>query len=159
MAETGTVTITTPGDREVVVTRDFDAPRALVFEALTRPDLLKRWLTAPGRSLEVCEIDLRAGGAYRFVWRGPGRKDVGTRGVYREVVAPERLVHTESWEDWDAGETYVTTQLVEHDGRTTLTETMVFPSREVRDTVLKSGMEPGASENYERLAQLVASIA
>ena len=98
------VKISTPTDREVVVTRTFDAPRTLVFDAYTQPELLKRWYDAPGRSLVVCEIDLRVGGAYRFLWRGEGRKDVGMRGVHREVVRPERLVRTETWEDWDAGE-------------------------------------------------------
>ena len=100
--------ITTPSAREVVMTRSFDAPRALVFEALTTPAVLAKWLLAPGRTLEVCEIDLRPGGAYRMIWRGAGRKDVGTHGVYREVVVPERIVATEAWLDWDAGKTLVT---------------------------------------------------
>jgi uncharacterized protein YndB with AHSA1/START domain len=152
------LSITTPTDREVVMTRVFDAPRQLVFDALTRPDLLKRWLDAPGRSLELCEIDLRVGGAYRYVWRGAGKKDVGTRGVFREIVRGQRLVQTESWEDWDAGETSVTTVLVEKNGRTTLTSTVLFPSKEVRDTILKSGMEPGARQQYDRLAEVLASI-
>lgn len=153
-----TVTITTPTDREVVITRVFDAPRALVFDALTKPELLERWLTAPGRSLAICEIDLRVGGAYRQVWRGSGKKDVGTRGVYLEIVVPERIVSTEAWEDWDAGETLVTTVLVERAGKTTLTSTSRFPSREVRDMVLKSGMEPNANEVYGKLAEVLASL-
>jgi uncharacterized protein YndB with AHSA1/START domain len=157
MTTTATLKITTPSDREVVMTRVFDAPRDLVFEALTKPELVKRWMEAPGRSLEVCDVDLRVGGAYRFVWRGPGRKDVGTRGVYREIAAPGRLVTSESWEDWDAGETLATTVLVEHDGKTTLTITMLFPSREVRDTVLEAGLKSGAAVNYDRLAGVLAS--
>src|SRR5687768_11910272 len=105
MSAKGDLTIiATPTDREVVVTRTFDAPRQLVFDAYTKPELLKRWFGAPGRSLEVCEIDLQPGGAYRFVWRGPGKHDVGMHGVHREVVRPERLVRTSIWEDWDAGE-------------------------------------------------------
>jgi uncharacterized protein YndB with AHSA1/START domain len=149
--------ITTPSDREVVVTRVFDAPRRLVFEALTKPDLLKRWLAAPGRSLVICEIDLRVGGAYHLVWRGAGKKDVGSRGVYREIIPGECLSSTETWEDWDAGETFVETRLVERGGKTTLTSTMRFPSKDVRDVVLKSGLEPGVQENYNKLAELLAS--
>ena len=148
--------ITTPSAREVVMTRWFDAPRALVFEALTTPAVLAKWLLAPRRALAVCEIDLRPGGAYRMIWRGAGRKDVGTHGVYREVVAPERIVATESWLDWDAGETVVTTELRERGGRTLLTSTSVFPSQEVRDSVLKAGMEPNATETYNRLAGVLA---
>jgi uncharacterized protein YndB with AHSA1/START domain len=156
MATPGTLAITTPTDREVVITRVFDAPRRMVFDALTRPELLRRWLEAPGRSLEVCDIDLRVGGAYRFVWRGPGRKDVGLRGVYRELAPPERLVTSESWEDWDAGETVATTVLVERQGKTTMTLTTLFPSREVRDTVLEAGLKSGAETNYEKLADVLA---
>lgn len=154
-----TVSITTPSPREVVVTRVFDAPRDLVFDAHTKPELLRRWLAAPGRTLDICDIDLQVGGRFRMVWRGPGKKDVGMRGVYREIVPPERLVRTEMWEDWDAGESLDTTVLVERDGKTILTSTMLFPSQEVRDEVLKSGLEHGAADNYERLAQLIASDA
>lgn len=156
MTATEALKITTPSEREVVITRVFDAPRDLVFDALTKPELLKRWLEAPGRSLEICDIDLRVGGAYHVVWRGPGRKDVGSRGVYRELAPPGRLVTSESWEDWDAGETLATTVLVERNGKTTLTITMLFPSREVRDTVLESGLKSGSAANYEKLAELLA---
>jgi uncharacterized protein YndB with AHSA1/START domain len=152
------LTIATPTDREVVMTRVFDAPRHLVFDALTKPDLLKRWYGPSGWSLVVCEIDLKVGGSWRFVVRRPDGKAIGQRGVYREIVPAERLVNTESWEDWDPGETLVTTVLVEWGGRTTLTSTSLFPSREVRDTILKSGMEPGAREHYERLAVMLASL-
>lgn len=148
--------LTTPTDREVVMTRVFDAPRILVFDAVTKPHLLKRWLIAPGRVMEVCEIDLKVGGAYRFVWRGPGRKDVGMYGIYREIAAPERFVRTEAWEDWKAGETLVTTTLAERDGKTTLATTVLFPSREVRDAVLNSGLRKGADEGFDKLAELLA---
>jgi len=150
--------ITTPTEREVVLTRVFDAPRSLVFDACTKPELLKRWLGAPGRSLVICEIDLKIGGAYHFVWRGPGKSDVGMLGVYREVAPPERFVRTESWEDWNAGETLVTTVLSEQNGKTTLTATVLFPSQKVRDAVLSSGLERGAGENYDRLAKMLASL-
>jgi uncharacterized protein YndB with AHSA1/START domain len=159
MSEAATLTITTPTDREVVLTRAFRAPRHLVFDALTKPELLTRWLKAPGRSFDVCEVDLRVGGAYRFVWRGPGRKDVGTRGVYREIVPSERLVHSEAWEDWDAGETVVKTLLAEQNGVTTLTSTTCFASKAVRDAVLKSGLEANAAENYDALAAMLEAQA
>jgi uncharacterized protein YndB with AHSA1/START domain len=153
------VTIATPTHREVVVTRTFDAPRALVFDAYTQPELLKRWYGAPGRSLVVCEIDLRVGGAYHFLWRGEGKKDVGMRGVHREVVRPERLVRTETWEDWDAGEILETTVLTERAGITTLTSTGLYPSREVRDAVMKAGLESGTRETFARLAEMLAQTA
>ena len=146
------VKISTPTDREVVVTRAFDAPRTLVFDAYTQPELLKRWYGAPGRSLVVCEVDLRVGGAYHFLWRGEGRKDVGMRGVHREVVRPERLVRTERWEDWDAGEIIETVTFTERDGQTVLTSTGLYPSRDVRDAVLKAGLESGTRETFGRLA-------
>jgi uncharacterized protein YndB with AHSA1/START domain len=119
------------------MTRVFRAPRALVFDALTRPELLKRWYGPPGWSLVVCEIDLRVGGAWRFVTRRPNGKELGQRGVYREIVPPERLVNTESWDDWNPGELLITTLLVEQAGTTAFTSTLRFPSREVRDTLEK----------------------
>ena len=158
-AHIGTLEITLPSDREVRMTRDFDAPRTLVFEAHTKPDLLERWLTAPGRTLQICEINLAIGGAFRFVWRGDGKRDVGMFGIYREIVPPERFVRTEAWEDWDAGESVVTTVLDEEDGKTKLTSTVLFPSREVRDQVVKSGLERGAAEGFDKLAELLAQIA
>jgi uncharacterized protein YndB with AHSA1/START domain len=153
-----TFKLTTPTEREVVLTRVFDASRELVFEACTVPALLKRWMDAPGRVMEVCEIDLRVGGAYRFVWRGPGKPDVGMHGLYREVEPPERFVRTEAWEDWDAGEVLVTTDLLEIDGKTRLTSTVLFPSREVRDAVLKAGMEHGVADGFDKLDEVLASI-
>ncbi len=152
MNTTEDVQIATPTDREVVVTRIFAAPRTLVFDAYTQPELLKRWYGAPGRSLVICEVDLRVGGAYRFLWRGAGRKDVGMHGVHREVTRPERLVRTERWEDWDAGEVVETVTFTERDGRTTLTSTGLYPSRDVRDAVLKAGLEDGTRETFGRLA-------
>jgi uncharacterized protein YndB with AHSA1/START domain len=158
MNTTEEVKISTPTDREVVVTRTFDAPRTLVFDAYTQPELLKRWYGAPGRSLVVCEIDLRVGGAYRFLWRGEGRKDVGMNGVHREVARPERLVRTERWEDWDAGEIIETVTFTEHAGRTTLTSTGLYPSRDVRDAVLKAGLENGTRETFGRLADTLSKL-
>ena len=124
-----------------------------------RPELLKRWLGARGWSLEVCDIDLKVGGAYRYVWRGTGKSDVGMYGVHREIVPPERIVARSPGRIWDAGETLVTTVLVEQGGKTTLTATVLFASQEVRDAVLKSGMKRGADDSYDKLAELLASIA
>lgn len=158
MSTAGTLKLTTPSDTEIVLTREFDAPRHLVFDALTKPELLARWFGARGWRLVHCEIDLRAGGAWRFASRGPGGASMAQGGVYREVVPPDRLVYTESFDDqWYPGESTVSHALVERDGRTTLTTTLRYPSREVRDIVLRSPMERGVSESYERLAALLLS--
>jgi uncharacterized protein YndB with AHSA1/START domain len=156
MKNTGTLQVTTPTDREIVLTRIFDAPRRLVFDAFTKPELLKRWFGPRGWSLVVCEVDLKVGGTFRFVLRGPDGKEMGMRGVYREIAAPERSVHMESFDDYP-GESQVTTVLVEQDGRTTLTATVLYPSQEIRDIVIQSGMEHGAAESYDKLAELLVS--
>lgn len=151
-----TVTITTPTGREVIVTRTFDAPRQLVFDALTRPELVRRWYGPPG-AIDVCLSDTKAGGAWRIVSKLPNGKVVGQYGVYKEVSRPDRFVRTERWDDWDPGETLVTTELVEQDGRTTMTSSIVFPTQEVRDVVLKGGLTPkGTSAFYDRLAAMLA---
>jgi len=149
--------VTTPTDREIAMTRVFAAPRRLVFDALTKPELVKQWLLGPpGWSMPVCEIDLRVGGAYRFLWRGPKGTEMGTRGVHREIVVPERLVATERFDQpWYPGEAQVTNFLVERGGKTTLTLTVRYESREARDLVLKSGMESGVAASYNRLAELL----
>ena len=152
-----TLQITTPTDREVQISRVFDAPRRLVFDALTRPELLKRWCLPNGWSMIVCDIDLKVDGAFHFVSRRPDGKEIGQRGVYREIDAPQRLVNSEWWEDWNPGESLVTTALTEADGKTTLTSTVLFPSQEVRDIVLKNGMKQGAADCYAKLAELLAS--
>jgi uncharacterized protein YndB with AHSA1/START domain len=156
MRNTGSLKLTTPSDRKVVMTRVFDAPRHLVFDAFTKPELLKRWFGPRGWSLVVCEVDLRVGGGFRFVLRGPDGREMGMRGVYREIVAPERSVHMESFDDYP-GESQVTGVFTEKGGKTTLTATVLYSSQEVRDAVLKSGMEHGAAESYDRLAELLAS--
>ena len=158
MQNTGTLQVTLPSDREVVLTRVFDAPRELVYDALTKPELLKRWFGPRGWSLVVCEVDLRVGGAWRFVLRGPGDSEMGMRGVYRELVRPERTVHTESFDDYP-GESVVTGVLVERDGKTTLTGTVLYESKEIRDAVVSMGMEHGAAESYDKLAELLPAIA
>ena len=156
MLNTGTLKVATPSDREIQMTRVFDAPRHLVFDAFSKPELLKRWFGPRGYSLVVCQVDLKVGGGFRFVLRGPDGKDMGMRGVYREIVRPERSVHMESFDDFP-GEAQVTSVFVEKDGKTTLTATVLYPSQEVRDAVVQSGMEHGAAESYDRLAELLAS--
>lgn len=157
MTENITVTIATPSEREAIVTREFNAPADLVFDALTKPDLIKRWYGPPG-SIESCESDARPGGSWRFVSNVRGRQIVQF-GTYTEVSAPTRFVRTERWEDWDPGETLVTVDLVEEGGKTVMTQSIVFPSQEVRDVVLKGGLTvKGTSEFYDRLDVLLADL-
>jgi uncharacterized protein YndB with AHSA1/START domain len=148
------------GDREIVMTRVFDAPRRLVFDAFTKPELLKRWLTGPpGWTLAVCEIDLRVGGALRYLWHGPTGEEMGMRGVFREITPPDRIVGTERFDQaWYPGEAVGTVVLTEQGGKTTLTQTIVYESREARDVVLKSPMEQGLGMSYSNLADLLASL-
>src|SRR5437870_3217209 len=157
MKNTGTLKVTTPTDREIVMTRVFVAPRRLVFEAFSKPELLKRWFGPRGWSLVVCEVDFKVGGGFRFVLRGPDGRQMGMRGVYREIAPPERSVHMESFDDYP-GESQVTAVFVEQGGKTTMTATVLYASKEVRDAVIKSGMENGAAETYDRLAELLPSL-
>jgi len=159
MKNTGTLKVETRGDREIVMTRVFDAPRELVFKALTTPELLKRWFGPHGWTLTECEVDLRVGGAWRFLSKGPDGRTMGMRGVYREIVPPERIQYTESFDEWaEQGSALITTTLAERDGRTTLTCISLAPSREVRDAVIRTGMEHGAAETYDRLADTLHSL-
>jgi len=160
MINAGTLKVSTPTDREIVMTRVFDAPRRLVFDALTKPELLKRWFFGPpGWSLAICQVDLRVGGTYRYVWRNTDGTEMGMGGVFREIVPPERFVGTETFDHpWYPGEAIGTHVLVEQDGRTTLTLTMLYDSRETRDSVLKTPMEQGVAAGYDRLAEYAASI-
>lgn len=153
MIPAGTLQLTTPSDREILATRVFNAPRRLVFDAFTKPELLKRWFVGPdGWSLEVCEVDLRVGGAYRYVWRHPNGMEMGMGGVHREVIPPEKIVCTQLFDqDWTGGEAVGTMVLTELDGKTTLRNTVLYVSREVRDAVLKSPMEKGMAAGYDRL--------
>jgi uncharacterized protein YndB with AHSA1/START domain len=160
MMNPGNLKLTTSGDREIVMTRVFDAPRRLVFDALTKPELVKQWLLGPpGWSMPVCEIDLKVGGTYRYVWRKTDGHEMGMGGVYREITAPERLVATERFDEaWYPGEAVGTLVLSEQGGKTTMTQTILYQSREARDAVLKSGMEQGVAQSYDRLAELLASL-
>ncbi len=162
MTQTGSLKLTTPSEREIAFIREFNAPRRLVFDAYTKCDLLKRWLFGPdGWSLAVCEVDLRVGGKYRYVWR-KDTKDIqmGMGGVFREVVVPERIVATEKFDDaWYPGEALSTLVLVESAGKTTLTQTMLYESREARDTALKSGMDGGMEMGFARLEKILSGMA
>ena len=156
MKNTGTLTVTTPSDREVMMTRVFDAPRTMVFDAFTKPELLKRWFGPRGWSLVVCEGGFTTGSNWRFVLRGPDGSDMGMSGTVRESVRPERVVHTESFDDYP-GEALVTTLFAEKGGRTTVTITVRYESRQIRDAVVASGMEHGAAESYDKLAEYLVS--
>jgi uncharacterized protein YndB with AHSA1/START domain len=158
MLNTGTLKVTTPSDREIVLTRVFDAPRQLVFDAISKPEHLKRWFGPHGHSLVVCEVDFRVGGAWRFVLEDPDGRRMGMSGIYQEIVPGERTVHTEAFDDYP-GDSVVTTVLTEQDGKTTLTGTVRYDSQETRDAVVASGMEHGAAETYDRLADLLPSLA
>jgi uncharacterized protein YndB with AHSA1/START domain len=153
--------VSTPGDREIQVTRDFDAPRALVFDAFTKPALVRRWLLGPpGWTMPLCEIDLRVGGGYRYVWRS--EKDgsqMALSGVFREVTPVERLVATERFDEaWYPGEALDTTVFVESRGVTKITITILYESQVARDTARRSGMEHGMAAGYDRLETLLLKL-
>jgi uncharacterized protein YndB with AHSA1/START domain len=157
MGEAETLKVTPRGDREVVMTRFFDAPRELVFEAMNEPELLKRWLLGPpGWSMVVCEVDLRVGGAYRYGWLHTDGSKLEISGDHREVVPPERIVRTERMSDFP-GEAVASLVLTEQGDGTALTLTLSYQSREARDAALASGMERGVAASYDRLAALLAS--
>ena len=157
--DTGRLQVSTPSAREIAMTRVFAAPRKMVWDALTKPELVKRWLgVRAGWTLPVCEIDLRVGGSYRYVWRGPNGQEMGMGGVYREIVAPERMVVTESFDQkWYDGDALDTTVLVEKGGKTTLTTTVLYASQKIRDAVLESPMKEGVGESYDKLEEVLAS--
>ena len=152
--------VSTPSDHEIQVTRDFHAPRQLVFDAFTKPDLVRRWLLGPpGWTMPVCEIDLRVGGTYRYVWRKTGVKDMGMGGIFREIVSPERLVATERFdESWYPGDALDTTVFVDEGDITKVTITVLYESKEARETARRSGMEHGMAAGYNRLEELLSSI-
>ena len=147
----GKTMFTTPSDREVVATRVVNAPRNVVWEAWTNPEHVPHWMTGPeGMTMPVCEIDLRVGGEWHFVWRQPDGSEMEMRGVYREIVPPERLVNTESWGgDWP--ETLNTLVLTEEDGQTTMVCTVLYPSKDERDKALATGMKEGWAQSYDHL--------
>jgi uncharacterized protein YndB with AHSA1/START domain len=153
--------LSAPSDREIQVVRDFDAQRELVFEAFTKPELVRRWLLGPpGWTMPVCEIDLRVGGAYRYAWRS--EKDgsqMASGGVFRDIVAAERLVATEKFDDaWYPGEALITTVFAQAGGVTRTTITILYGSQEARDTARRSGMEHGMAAGYSRLEGLLPTF-
>jgi uncharacterized protein YndB with AHSA1/START domain len=155
-----TALVTTPSDREIVLTRTFDAPRKLVWEAMTKPEHVRRWYCCAVLTFVVCEIDLRVGGAYRYTMRTPEGVDHTMTGVYREILAPERVVATERYETtgFTSPDALVTMTLTEQDGRTRLQSVILHANKESRDGHLNAGMENGARESFDRLADLLASL-
>ena len=160
MNDTSTVQVSTPSDLEVRIQRSFAAPPRLVYDAHTKPELVRRWLTGPdGWEMTVCDIDLRVGGKFRYEWSNADGRDMGMGGDFRELEAPQRMVHTELFdEDWTGGEV-VTTTLFEAQGagKTTLTVTSVYVSKEARDGAIATGMTSGMDTSYDKLAALLAS--
>jgi uncharacterized protein YndB with AHSA1/START domain len=159
VANSASFTVTTPSDREIRLTRLFDAPRALVFEAMSKPEHIRQWWgrLGEGYSVPVCEVDLRPGGTWRFVNRTP-QGEVAFYGVYREIAPPDRIVFTEIFEQFPDTESVVTAVFSEENGKTRLTATVLYPSLEVRDTVLNSGMAYGAAISYDRLEEVAAGL-
>ena len=158
-ANSDTFTVTTPSECEIRLTRVFDAPRHLVFEAMSKPEHIRRWWgrLGDGYSVPVCEVDLRPGGAWRFVNRHP-KGEAAFHGVYREVLPPERVLFTEIFEPFEDGASLVTAVLTEEDGKTRLTVSCIYPSLEVRDMVLNSGMASGAAISYDRLEEVAQEL-
>jgi uncharacterized protein YndB with AHSA1/START domain len=158
-ANSDSFTVTTPSDHEVRMTRLFDAPRALVFEAMTRPQHVREWWgrLGEGYSVPVCEIDFRVGGAWRFVNRHPNG-EAAFHGEYREIDAPGRVVFTEIFEEFPDVVSVVTSELSDEGGKTRLTATVRYPSKDVRDMVMGTGMATGAGISYDRLEDLVARL-
>lgn len=154
------LTVSFPSDREILLTRVFNAPRRLVWLALTDPKHLVHWWGPRGSVLTVCEIDLRPGGAWRFTLRGSDGRDCRFKGVYHEILPPERLVATECFDEPSLGspEWLTTLTLEEHDGRTTMKSRLLYKSAEARDGHLASGMEEGAAESFDRLELQLAQI-
>jgi len=159
MNDAAELKVTTPTDREIVMTRVLDAPRQLVFDAWSNPKHVPRWMLGPeGWTMPICEIDLRPGGEWHFVWRKSDGAEMGMRGVYREIKPPDRLVSTESWGgDWP--ETLNTLVLTEQNGKTTITNTVLYPSKQARDAALKTGMKEGVAQSFDRLEKYLMSLA
>jgi len=155
----GATTFTTPSDREIVATRVVDASRKMVWDIWTKPEHVPNWMTGPeGWTMPVCEMDLRPGGKWRFVWRQADGSEMEMNGVYKEVTPPERLVNTENW-GGEYPETLNTLVLTEKAGKTTMTSTVLYPSKEARDNALGTGMKEGWSMSYDRLDEYLRKLA
>ncbi len=162
MSQDRRLVVTTPTDRSIAMSRNFKASRELVFRTLVEPELIRRWLLGPdGWSMPVCEVDLKVGGVYRYVWqRDSDGSTMGMGGVYLAIEPPARLEVTEKFDEaWYPGEALVETTLVETGGITTLTTTVLYESKEARDGVLKSDMESGVEVSYDRLEGVLAELA
>jgi uncharacterized protein YndB with AHSA1/START domain len=155
----GAMTLTVKSEREVVLTRLFEAPRRLVFEAYTRPEHVRQWWGLRGSTMTLCEMDVRPGGAWRYVVREADGSENAFRGEYREVVPPERLVQTFEFEGMPGAVVLDSYSFEEHEGVTRITATSLFDSVEARDGMLQSGMESGAAETWDRLAEHLGTIA
>jgi len=162
-SSSGTATVSLPTDEQILITREFAAPADMLWKAFTTPELVKRWWHANRGEITVCEIDLRVGGAWRFVTVAPDGFEVAFHGEYREIVPNERIVATEIYEGaWQPGETEQgtlnTTTFTEVDGRTTLTILVDAPSKELRDAIIESGMEEGLQDALDLLEQVAISL-
>lgn len=159
-ANSETFKVSMPSEREITMTRLFDAPRHLVFEAMSKPEHIKRWWgnLGDGYSVPVCEVDFRVGGKWRFVNRHP-KGEVEFYGEYREIDAPERIVFTEVYAPFPDSPSLVTSILLEENGKTRITVTAQYPSKDVRDIVHNSGMEKGAAISYDRLEEVGQELA
>ena len=160
---TNTLSITTPSDLTILITRTFNAPRALVWEAMSKPELIRQWLFGPpGWTMTVCEDDARVGGQFRWAWSGPDGAGMSMHGTYREVLPPEKMVRTEVFDtgcDPQGGEQLATLVLTEEGSRTELNLTVLYPSKEARDGALASGMEHGVKAGYDRLEEMLSAKA
>jgi uncharacterized protein YndB with AHSA1/START domain len=153
------LTVTVISDLEIAMTRVFDAPRDLVYQAHVKPEHVRQWWGQKGSTLSVCEVDLRVGGAWRFVEKAADGNEYGFHGEYREIDPPERLVYTFEFEGMPGHVTVDHLTFVEQDGKTVLNCQTTFASKEDRDGMLASGMEQGAGESYDRLEEYLASMA
>ena len=158
MTSSGAAKVTLPTDEQILITREFDAPRHLVFRAYTTPELVERWWSGKRGRMTSAEIDLRVGGRWRYVMEAEGGHEVAFHGEYREIVPDERLVTTEVYEGAPDGEALNTVTFSETDGRTTLTVLMEVPGKEVRDAIIDSGMEGGMQEGMDLLEEVAASL-
>jgi uncharacterized protein YndB with AHSA1/START domain len=156
---THSATVTLPTDTQILITRQFDAPRRLVWKAYTTPELVRRWWGGRRGTVTLAEIDLWVGGTWRYVLTTDGGVEVGFHGEYRAIEAPDRIVHTEVYEGAPDGTGVVTTTLTEVDGRTTLAQLSDYGTREVRDAAIGSGMEGGMQESLDALEQVAVSLA
>jgi uncharacterized protein YndB with AHSA1/START domain len=154
----GTATVTLPTDEQILITREFDAPKHLVYKAWTTPELVRRWWTARRGEMTTCEIDLRVGGAWRYVMVADGGFEVAFHGEYREIVPNERIVSTEVFEGMPDAEAVDTLTLTEADGRTIVTLLVQHSSKEHRDAHIDSGMEAGLQDAMDLLEQVAISL-